>query len=396
MLCVSIAVTRSLGGSESGFFFLGLTIVNFLSTFARIGQEQTVLRFTADGSNSARSVHYKSILLSSFVSFFLTICVIVYSNWIGTNLFNKHSMGTILFFLSPSIIFMTLYTLAAYSMQGLRHSSAAIFTLSVCTSVLFIAGLLFLRPESAKTSAIIFSITSMITMCISLLYLYIKAPFLPNKPISWHKMIKSFLPLWVVSLMSESTLWSGQIISGLYLESNQIALLASAQRLAGVTSFILVSINFIVAPSFASMYRKNEYEKIRELSKKSVCWMLLFTFPIVLFFLILPKFMMSIFGEGFEEGKNILRILVVAQLINVLTGSVSLLLSMTGHEKDLKNCALVSGICAIIFSLVLIPFYGVIGAALATASAICIQNVMGVYCVNKRLGFNTLAIWRRL
>ena len=104
--------------------------------------------------------------------------------------------------------------------------------------------------------------------------------------------------------------------------------------------------------------------------------------------------MMSIFGDGFEEGKNILRILVIAQFIIVLTGSVSLLLSMTGHEKDLKNCALLSGICSIILSLILIPFYGVIGAALATTAAISIQNFMGVYWVKERLGFNTLSIWR--
>ena len=76
---------------------------------------------------------------------------------------------------------------------------------------------------------------------------------------------------------------------------------------------------------------------------------------IVIAMVLFSGVIMRFFGAGFESGAGLLVIIAVGQLINVATGSVSFLLNMTGHERDMRNVTMLSGpvtiVCALWFSL---------------------------------------------
>jgi O-antigen/teichoic acid export membrane protein len=208
-------------------------------------------------------------------------------------------------------------------------------------------------------------------------------------------IISSCLPLWIVALMTQIVQFSGQFISGVYIEPSEIAHLSVAQRTAFLTSFILVAVNLVVAPRFASLYRENDMSSLRSLSLQSVIIMGIIASPILCFILAFPEFILTLFGEGFSDGAAYLQILALGQFVNVITGSVGYLLSMTGHERDLRNSMLFCGPLAIVLALILVPIYGALGSAVATALALSVQNLVAVWLVNKRLGFNTLAVWSK-
>jgi len=100
-----------------------------------------------------------------------------------------------------------------------------------------------------------------------------------------------------------------------------------------------------------------------------------------------------VFGEEYVQAAHLLQILIIGQFINVITGSVGYLLNMTGHEKDMRNVVFFSGPLALILGFVLTPLYGATGAAVATAIALASQNLLAVFMVKKRLGFNTLNLF---
>jgi O-antigen/teichoic acid export membrane protein len=102
---------------------------------------------------------------------------------------------------------------------------------------------------------------------------------------------------------------------------------------------------------------------------------------------------MSFFGAGFTGGSSMLLVLALGQYVNVLTGSVSYLLIMSGHEKDTRNTQFMIGVFSIILNLVLVKYYGAFGAAVAIAVSVAAQNLIYVGMAKRRLGFNTMAIW---
>ena len=164
--------------------------------------------------------------------------------------------------------------------------------------------------------------------------------------------------------MTQITQYAGQLVAGAWVDSDQFAQLAVAQRTAMLTSFILTAVNYVVAPKFATLYKKKKLVELENVAKTSVRIMAAIAFPIAVLMLVFPSYIMSVFGEGFSDGKLFLQILVIGQLINVVAGSVGMLLVMSGHEKDLRNSVLFSGPIAIVLAFLLVPIFGATGLSL--------------------------------
>jgi len=162
-----------------------------------------------------------------------------------------------------------------------------------------------------------------------------------------------------------------------------------------LASFVLIAVNLVVAPKFAKAFADGRQGEVNHLSRLSSRLMLLMAVPVLLVMLLFPKFLMGLFGEGYVVAAPLLQIMAVGQFVNVFTGSVGYLLTMTSHEKDLRNVVLFSGPLAVVLAFVLTKEYGLMGAAYATAISIATQNLLAVYMVKKRLGFNTLNVFRR-
>jgi len=96
---------------------------------------------------------------------------------------------------------------------------------------------------------------------------------------------------------------------------------------------------------------------------------------------------MELFGNGFEDAAVLLMILAVGQFVNVATGSVGYLLNMSGHERDMNLVTLFTGPLTIILVALLSNYYGVMGAAIATAVGVSVQNLGALVLVKVRMGF---------
>jgi O-antigen/teichoic acid export membrane protein/SAM-dependent methyltransferase len=83
-----------------------------------------------------------------------------------------------------------------------------------------------------------------------------------------------------------------------------------------------------------------------------------------------------VFGDEFRRGHVVLAILCLAQLVNVGTGSASLLLNMTGHERVTAVSLAWSAAANVALNALLIPSFGMAGAAMATATTVVGWNLV--------------------
>lgn len=202
------------------------------------------------------------------------------------------------------------------------------------------------------------------------------------------------MPLWTVAIVHQIIQWSSQLILGVAEDAESVAFFATAQRTAMLTSFILFAVNTIVAPKFAAMHATGDMDGIRRTAVLSVRIMLVVCVPVTAFVLIFPEWLMGMFGEAFTAAAPALMILTIGQFVNIATGSVGYLLSMTGNETKVRDNVVLAGVLSVGLGVILIPLYGVIGAAIAYACGVASQNLLGVYQVKKYLGFNTLCFWK--
>ena len=127
-------------------------------------------------------------------------------------------------------------------------------------------------------------------------------------------------------------------------------------------------------------------------ARQSARWMTLLAGPPLALFLLFPGFMMGLFGDEFRAGAPLLAVLAVGQFINVATGSVGYLLIMSGHEKWILNRSIFIAAISLALNLLLIPRFGTLGAAMATAISVASTNLIALYLVHKHLGITILPL----
>ncbi|NVK40758.1 MAG: oligosaccharide flippase family protein [Oceanospirillaceae bacterium] len=399
---MSLVIARALGAQEAGYFLLAFSIITFLAALSRAGLDNVVLRHTGaaapDGDMlRVRLLMRRSLLLAGGLSLLIAGLLILLAEPVALYVFNKPELGPVLRLMAPGLVGLALFTLVAMSLQGLRRVIASVSTVNILANLLLITALLSLPLGSAASASATYSTAAILTLLVGL-GLWWRATSVKtdtaHEPLVWRDILSPALPLWIVLIMTQLIQWSAQFIAGAQVAPEQLAQLAVAQRTAMLTSFVLMAVNLVVAPRFAAMHGKGDLDGMRRVALTSVRLMLLAATPVLAVMVFLPDWLMRLFGEEFAAGASLLRILAIGQFVNVATGSVGYLLSMTGHEKDLRNSLLIAAPLSIVLSLWLIPTYGAIGAAVATAMAIASQNLLAVFWVRRRLGFNTLAIWR--
>ncbi|MCO7208272.1 oligosaccharide flippase family protein [Pseudoalteromonas sp. B5MOD-1] len=394
----NLIIARQLGAVQSGYFFLALALVMLLSAIANLGFENTILRFSAANSNNGYTL--KSILMFALkfslpVAFLFAVFIYALAPWLAANIFNKQGLTVTLRFIAPAIVGLSIVMLVAMSLQARHKLILSIPCQNIAHFMLCGVAVIVLAAESASTAALYLSLSLGVTSCF---FYWLSIKNLNNngeKPDPqqlWH----SARPNWVIIIMSQAVQWSAPIIIGVFLVAEQVAFFSIAQRIALLTTFILMAVNLVVAPKFSAFHAKGDDVGIRKTALFSVRLLVLSALPIVLFMLLFPEFLMGLFGEEFRQGALILQILVLGQAVNVVTGSVGFLLMMSGHERDMRLVTLISGLGVLISVPIFTKLFGAVGAASATAFFISLQNLLAVYFVKKRLGFNTLMFWQKI
>jgi len=398
---LSIIIGRQLGADDAGYFFLSFSIITFLAALSRLGFDNSLVRFVGAGlsDNAWGDIHFvvsRALALVTVSSGCIATLLYFGSDQIANTLFNKPLLAPVLKAISPAVIGLSLFTLLAMALQGLHKIASSVFIINISVNVWVLLAIYIVGLNSSISVGLAWAVSSLVTLFFGYIFWFkYRKPSTGIITVGWPTLMASAMPLWVVMLMGQLTLWSGQFVAGAYVSSDQVAQLAVAQRTAMLTSFILMAVNLVVAPRFAAMYKQNDLAGLQTLALTSVKLMVLFALPIVAVMMIFPEFLMDLFGEGFSRSSHLLRILAIGQFVSVVTGSVGFLLTMSGHEKDLRNTVLISGPLSIVLAMLLTPWLGATGSAIATAVSIATQHLIAAFWVKKRLGFNTLAVWKR-
>ena len=91
-------------------------------------------------------------------------------------------------------------------------------------------------------------------------------------------------------------------------------------------------------------------------------------------------------------GQTALFVLMGSQLVNAFTGATAQLLIMTGYDRDTAIGVSISAAVNVVLNAVMIPPYGMNGAAIATATSTVLWNVILVGFTYKRFKVISTAI----
>jgi O-antigen/teichoic acid export membrane protein len=176
-----------------------------------------------------------------------------------------------------------------------------------------------------------------------------------------------------------------QVLLGLLSSAEQVAYFAVASRIAMLVSFVLLAINGILSPKFAEVSAQQDTPRLQQLYRSSTRLMIVLTCPFLLLIFIFSPEVLLLFGSDYQQASSVLRVLIAAQFVKVMVGSVGQLLIMTNLQRHQRNNLILSVVILLGLIVYLVPMYGALGAAIACFFAITCNNMLGLFQVYKKL-----------
>jgi O-antigen/teichoic acid export membrane protein len=201
-------------------------------------------------------------------------------------------------------------------------------------------------------------------------------------------------PIFLVESFYFLLTYTDILVLEVFVEPDQVAVYYAATKILALVAFVYFAVSAATAHRFAEYHVSGQHEKLERFLSDSIKWTFWPSLAGTLGLLVIGKFLLSLFGEGFDAGYGLLFVLAIGLLARAGVGPVERLLNMVGEQKA---CALIyAGAFVVNLALcfVLIPHLKLYGAAIAISAAMIFESVT-LYLVTKRkLGLHVF-VWRK-
>ncbi len=394
----NVLIARLLGAEGAGVYYIALTVTTIGAAFGRMGLDTTLLRFTAANAElgdwaAVKGAYYRGLVLCMAASTAATLVVFLTAQPFADAVLSKPELGGPIRWMSLGIVPMAVVTLHAESLKGLKRIRDSQLVNGVIVWAIMLAFLVVLARVWGLYGVVCAYIVSACGAAVAGFLLWHAAtPRLKGLEGRFESgmLLKSGVPLLWSELMTLGINWSSVLILGVWCSKTDVGVFGAALRMALLVNFILVSVNSIAAPKFAALYAKGDMEALGSTAKNSTKFVTVLAAPMLAVLVFFPAHVMRLFGPQFTAGAAVLGVLAFGQFVDVLTGPVRYLLIISGNEKILRNIVAAVTVVNLALTLTLIPYFGILGAAVATAVSIALQNLLSCYLVHRTVKINTI------
>ncbi len=402
-LGIRVAVVRLFGAGYFGLLVLGTMVTEVSRIFASIGLPRGGMRFLSVSIGAGKlerlpGIFGTAMVIPFFGSILFASLLMGTSGFIAQHVFNNADLAPVLQLLALSIPFITIVRVCSELSKGFRTTRYAVLTGNLFIPSVTAAIFLLLYLAGLGFNSIIYALilSNASGACVILFLLMRQFRGLSKKGWSVAGFLKESLrmkggmefiiysiPLFLSGFTVVAMRFTDVTMLGIFLDEAQVGVYAAASMFAiFLSSSVNMSINSIIAPMVATEHGRKNTENITHIFISTTRWMLYISLPVAVFVILARHHVMLIFGERFlTDGPMVLFILTIGHTVNCITGGTGNILSMTGHQHKELGSNIVAMALNVVLNLLLIPAYGIIGAAIATSSTLVAANALRVIWV---------------
>lgn len=391
---LNITLVRNLGPEDSGVFFYFQSLLISLVVVTTIGLQTPIVRCVAQdatGNNKGigilRGAAWITIVMSILAS---TILLLL-----------KYGTGILPF--SSEILYLFLITLFFYSAsvilfsynQGKGYYIESVLFQSLFSNFILLIATLTLRFD-IRTIIEVYCFSVLAAVLVQLIIITYREPKFLDKfrkdGYDYKYIISISIPCFILVAIERIVPLINQTILGNQLGTDAITEFSVLVKIVGVVALFISAINVVISRKIAIAYKNDRLPEIKIIIAKCLKF---FIFVSIVFFTVIILFgqhILEVFDGNFVKLKKALLICSIGQIINILTGSVSQLLLMTGNENQMRNSVLVGFFLFLLFLLSFSNDFTVVKASICFLVYMSSSNLYAWYMVKKLIGINTLRL----
>ncbi|MEN0087115.1 MAG: polysaccharide biosynthesis C-terminal domain-containing protein [Pseudomonadota bacterium] len=217
------------------------------------------------------------------------------------------------------------------------------------------------------------------------------APAGPRKVELRHWMIVA-LPIFLVGGFFNLLTNVDVLVLGYFVAPDQVAIYFAAAKILALVHFVPFAIKAAVQHRFASLHQAGDAEGLASFVRDIVRWGFVPTLLLGLIIGLAAPFILALFGPGFDDAAPIIWVLIAGLICRSTVGPAESLLTMVGQERICAVAYAATLAVNVTLNVLLIPKFGLWGAAFATATAMVVEALVLWLVVKRRLGFSVFVI----
>lgn len=398
----TVLVSRQYGSTVYGSFAMSINFLTFSSMLVIVGLDTALLKYTAHylelkKIQVLRSIIKKILIISVPLGLVVSVLMYFSSELISVHVFKKPALAPYFRISSLMILPWSLAMIFAGGVRGFKDAisftfiqNASVFLFASISILMlqYIYGLYPYNPVYAYLIAVI------LTLILSVLIFRRRMTAMKMstdhaETVSFKQIFTLSIPLLVVVSAQQILAIVNSVMLGIFGSEADVGIYNVALRISSITLIPLMAVNSIAAAKFAEFFALNNLDAIDKMVNISTKIMFGLSLPLFIICLIFPDNIMSLFGREFEGNSNVLRLIIFGQIINVASGSVGFLMLLTNLHKEFRNIILATTVIIITSNYLLLPHYGLMGAALTSMANLMIINLSCVWVVKKRYNIFT-------
>jgi O-antigen/teichoic acid export membrane protein len=396
---VHLGLARWMGASEYGMYAFVLSMTAILAIAAKLGFPTAVLRFVSEYREESDWERLRGIVQGTWaitLAVGLAVAAAAYAVVEGLHRFGYIDHPLPLQIGVWLIPLLGLVTLQKETIRGLERMVLAYAPSYIGRRVLVLLSVggtyLWFGSVDSPTALLLTAGVLVVIVGGQALAGWRQLPPSAREASPTYETQTWFRVAWPLLLVASFNVLLNQtdiFLLGVLRTSEEVGFYNVALKTGTIVTFLLTGINAIAAPRIARIYRNGDMDRMQRLV--SMVAHLSF-WPSLLGSMVLIAIsapFLRLFGPEFTAGQAALIILVIGKLINAGAGSVGYLMNMTGHQDESARVFAWSAGANVLFNLALIPFFGIEGAAVATASTAALWNVWLCILVKRRMGITS-------
>ena len=384
-LSVSIVIARIYGPEMTGFLgIIGAAALLFAYP-AAFGFQASVLRIIPEYKSKYLNYPVRKlfnhivlfVLLMAMVSSLIFLLLeFIWSDFIKLDNIEVANLG---FVISSIIILKANLLVTTNALRAFGFVKLFAF-FQFFTPLINLIGLLVLIPVIGNLSPIYALFLSfLIPLIFSIVFINRHKSSIPIKgpsySIAYRNILKISFPMMIAGYVGILASEFGVLFLGASSSIAEVGLYVIAFKISFIPAMVLKAINAVISPKISQLYFSGDIDLMFTLCRLftfvSTCFAL---FILFVFFFYGEFLLAAAFGDEFRDASPILNILLIAQLINAITGSSGDLMQMTESEKKHRDITIYGAIVYLLASITLIPYIGALGIAVALVLAEIVWN----------------------
>jgi len=376
--------------AEYGVYSLALVILNICAVIATLGLQQGAARSIAYARGKKDSGRVQKLIPASIqfgliAGISLGIIIFLTSDILAAKIFHDAALAFPLKIFALGIPFLTLIDVLVSIFRGFDDIKPTVYFQNISRPLLlllFLLPVIFLNLPFAGVFYA-FLATLVISCVVLIVYTVKRLPFpvrfrtgLSDNPVAKELLIFS-LPLLGVAVLGLVIAWTDTLMLGGLKSSADVGLYNAAHPLAQFISVPLTALRLIYVPVISGLYAQGSMPEMRRNFSILTKWLCSATLPLFFILFLFPDTVLGfLFGASYASAATALRILSIGFIINNFLGPNGVTLIAMGEVRFIMWATLATAILNVGLNIVLIPPFGIEGAAIASVIAISSINLI--------------------